>query len=93
MAEIAPVNNILKMEDGDTYTPNTGKILIASVVLVGNDTDASTALIESDNGDLLYALAAPAKETDVQGICACADADGIEATVTGTGSYVLVYLK
>ena len=95
MAAVTAINNIVIMENGDTYSPLTKKIAIQGVRLIGDNTNASTGSLSTDKNSnaVIYALACQGGECDESSMCVNADADVLTATVTGTGAYLMVYLK
>lgn len=93
MAAVVAVNNIVTMANGDTYSPNAGKIKIAGVRLVGNSTDVSSGTLTTNETEVIYSLACPMDSCDESQLCANVDADVLTAAVTGTGSLLMVYLK
>lgn len=93
MAEKSPVNNIVILENGDTYSPSAKKIKIEGVRLIGNSTDESSGTLTTDASAVIYALACGIDACDEANLCSNVDADVLTAAVTGTGSYLMVYLK
>lgn len=93
MAAVTAVNNIVTMTNGDTYSPLAKKIKIKGVRLVGNSTDVSSGTLTTDESEVIYALACPMDSCDESQLCSNVDADVLTAAVTGTGSYLMVYLE
>lgn len=92
MAEVTPSSNILIMADGDTYSPQAKKIMIAGVRLVAGSA-AATASIKDDDARVVYNLAAVTGTTDESMICTNVDSTSLTAVLAGTGASLIVYLK
>lgn len=92
MAEVTPSSNVLIMANADTYTPNSRKIKIKGVRLVGNAIDISTATI-TGGGKVIYSLRCGINGADESVIGSNIDANSLTAALTGTGSTLYVYLE